>query len=133
MNTSTAPPAKRKWLFPLLWVNLSVVIVFFFQFAANQFSNFRGLLQPLAYALVYANLTGVLGILSIGGFAERLAHRRLPLTLVVMVGILLTTASGCLLAQTILMVLGIVIPHHFWGEYFGTLRIAMPLAAVFGL
>jgi two-component system LytT family sensor kinase len=40
---------------------------------------------------------------------------------------------GCLLAQTLLMLLGLVVPRNFWLEYLHTLRIALPLAAVFGL
>jgi LytS/YehU family sensor histidine kinase len=39
---------------------------------------------------------------------------------------------GCLLAQTLLMLIGLVVPRHFWLEYVHTLRVALPLAAVFG-
>jgi LytS/YehU family sensor histidine kinase len=49
------------------------------------------------------------------------------------VGILVFTALGCLLAQALLAGLGFVVPLHFWGEYFRTLRVALPLAVVFGL
>jgi sensor histidine kinase YesM len=133
-SKSTAiAPGKRKWVFPLVWVNLAVVLMVLIQIGWNRISNVRDFLQALAYALVYANLTGVLGLLIVGDFAVRLAQRKIPLAPFVTVGIVLVTAVGCLLAQTLLRVLGFGMPSHFWREYFATLRFAMPLAVVFGL
>ena len=83
--------------------------------------------------MVYANLTGVLGLLFIGGLVEKLLRRKFPLVPVVAVGILGFSAVGCLLAQTLLMEIGFVVPQHFWQEYGYTLRVAMPLAILFGL
>ena len=37
------------------------------------------------------------------------------------------------MAQTILMLIGFEVPNDFWGSYFRILRIALPLALVFGL
>jgi LytS/YehU family sensor histidine kinase len=68
-----------------------------------------------------------------GGLAQRLAQLKLPLVPYVAVGIMVVTALGCLLAQALSMEMGFVIPQHFWREYFHTLRIATPLAIVFGL
>jgi LytS/YehU family sensor histidine kinase len=51
----------------------------------------------------------------------------------VAVSIVVLAAWGCLLAQTLLMEIGVVVPQHFWPEYLHTLRVAMPLAVVFGL
>jgi|SRR5882672_1063502 len=126
-------PIPRKWAFSLLWINLAVTIVVLIQIAGNQISSTRDLLRMLAYTLVYANLTGILGVLAIGGLAEIPAFRKVPLVRVVAFGIIVFSALGCLLAQTLLMVIGFVIPRHFWMEYFYTLRIALPLAVVFGL
>ena len=51
----------------------------------------------------------------------------------VYVSIVVLAALGCLLAQTLLMEIGVVVPQHFWPEYLHTLRVAMPLAVVFGV
>jgi LytS/YehU family sensor histidine kinase len=48
-------------------------------------------------------------------------------------GIVVSTLLGGLLAQTLLMPLGFVMPGHFWSEYLYTLRVATPLGLVFGL
>lgn len=125
-------PMKHKWAFSLFWINLAVAVVVLVQIVGNQISSVRELLHVLTYALVYANLTGALGVLVLGGLAERLAPRG-PLVPVVAMGVIAFAALGCLLAQTLLMEIGFVIPQHFWAEYVHTLRVAMPLAAVFGL
>jgi LytS/YehU family sensor histidine kinase len=124
---------KRKWAFSMLWINLAVAVVVLIQIAGNRFSSGRELLQALAFSLVYANVIGVLGVLVLGGLAERLALRKVPVVPVVAVGIIVFTAAGCLLAQTLLMPIGFVVPQHFWREYVHTLRVAVPLAILFGL
>jgi sensor histidine kinase YesM len=124
---------KSKWILALAWINLSVAIVVLILIAGNLVSNVRDLMHVMAYALIYANLTGLLGTWILGGLAERLDLRRFPLVPTVGVGILVFTALGCLLAQALLAGLGFVVPLHFWAEYFRTLRVALPLAVVFGL
>jgi len=124
---------KSKWAFALLWINLAVVVVVLIQIAGNQISSVRDLLHLLAYALVYANLSGVLGVLIIGGLAERLVLRKFPLVPYVAVGAMVAIALGFLLAQTLLMGIGFVVPAHFWQAYFHMLRVATPLAIVFAL
>lgn len=124
---------KRKWLLSLAWINLAVTVVILIQLVVNQISNVRELLHVLAYALVYANLTGLLGTWLLGGLAERLALRKVPLLPVLAVGFVVLTSLGCLLAQALLAGIGLVVPQHFWQEYFRTLRVALPLAVVFGL
>jgi hypothetical protein len=103
---------KRRWAFSLFWINLSVAVVVLIQIAGNQIASGRELLHMLAYSLVYANLTGVLGVLVIGGLAERLVLRKLPLVPIVAVGIIFLTAIGCLLAQSLLMVSAWLFPRH---------------------
>ena len=125
-------PMKHKWAFSLFWINLAVAVVVLVLIVGNQISSVRELLHVLTYALVYANLTGAMGVLLLGGLAERFALRS-PLVPVVAVGVIVLSALGCLLAQTLLMEIGFVIPQHFWAEYLHTLRVAIPLAAVFGL
>ncbi|PYU46692.1 MAG: hypothetical protein DMG54_02575 [Acidobacteria bacterium] len=125
-------PMKHKWAFSLFWINLAVAVVVLVLIVGNQISSVRELLHVLTYALVYANLTGAMGVLVLGGLAERFALRS-PLVPVVAVGVIVLSALGCLLAQTLLMEIGFVIPQHFWAEYLHTLRVAIPLAVVFGL
>ncbi len=118
---SDMAPVRHNWAFSLFWINLAVAVVVMIQIAGNQISSVRELLHVLAYALVYANLTGALGVLVLGGLANRLALRS-PLVPVVAVGVIVISALGCLIAQALLMEIGIVIPQHFWTEYVHTLR-----------
>ena len=93
----------------------------------------RDILYSLAYSLVFANLTGVLGIIAIGAIAARAQARKIPLMPTLLFCILVLVPAGCLLAQTLLMAIGALVPRNFWIDYFNTLRVSMPLAAVFGL
>src|SRR5882762_2817906 len=124
---------KGKWAFALLWINLAVALVALILIVGNQVSSVRDLLHVLTYALVYANLTGLLGTWVLGGLAERLDPRKFPLVPTMAVGVLLFAALGCLLAQALLAGIGVAVPQHFWQEYFQTLRVALPLAGAFGL
>jgi sensor histidine kinase YesM len=130
---SNLPSTKSKWVFSLLWINLAVVLAVLIMMVGNRVSSVRDLLHVLAYALVYANLTGLLGTWVLGGLAERLDLRKFPLIPTMAVGILVFAALGCLLAQALLAGIGVAVPQHFWQEYFRTLRVALPLAGVFGL
>jgi signal transduction histidine kinase len=125
-------PTRNKWAFSLLWVNLAVAVVVLIRTVGNQVSSLRQLLQMVTYSLVYANLTGVLGVLILGRLAERPAARKFPPVPAAAAGFILFTAVGCLLAQSLLMVTGFAVPEDFWREYFHTLGAALPLAIVFG-
>src|SRR6266478_1397450 len=124
---------KSKWVFSLLWINLAVVLAVLIVIVGNPASSVRELLHTLAYALVYANLTGLLGTWVLWGLAERLDLRLFPLDPTMTVSILVFAAFGCLMAQAMLDGIGFAVPQHFWQEYFRTLRVALPLAGVFGL
>jgi LytS/YehU family sensor histidine kinase len=133
-TTTETSWTRGKWTLSLLWINLSVIVVVVVQIIGSQVSSFGQVLHALAYGLVYANLTGILGTWVLGGLVERRAAlRTVPLAPVVVVGVFVFTLVGCLLAQTLLAVIGFVVPEHFWKEYVATLRIAVPLAAVFGM
>jgi sensor histidine kinase YesM len=124
---------KSNWAFSLFWINLAVGIVFLIQFVENPGMSSRDLLGMLIYMLTYANITGVLGMLIIEGFVVRIALRKPPMLPLVAACVLVVVPLGILLVQTLLMVVGIMIPRHFWREYFHTLRLALPLSIVFGL
>jgi two-component system sensor histidine kinase AlgZ len=127
-------PTKRNWLFSLVWINVAVAIVVLIQLlTGNQIASARELLNVLSFSLVYANLTGALGIWVLGALVPRAEVRKLPLVPVAFLGILVLSIVGCLMAQTLLMAVGLVVPKHFWLDYLHILRVALPLAAVFGL
>jgi two-component system, LytTR family, sensor histidine kinase AlgZ len=123
---------KRRWALAFCWINLAVLVVALIEVATNQMST-RDLLQMLAYALVCANLSGVLGVWIITDIAGRLAVRKFPILPVVVSGIILVSAVGCLIAQALFVEIGFPMPQHFWQGYLDTLRIALPLAALFGM
>jgi LytS/YehU family sensor histidine kinase len=129
---TTMMPARRNWVFSFLWVNLAVAIVVLILIVGNQISSGRDLLRILVYSLFYANLTGFLGVLILGGLATKLLGNNLRATPLVVVLILIVAPLGCLLAETLQMLLGFVDRRNFWTEYLHTLRLAMPLAIVFG-
>src|SRR5215472_238282 len=124
-------PIKRNWVFSFLWINFAVVLVVLLLIAGNQISSGRELLHLLIFSLFYANLTGILGVLILGGLAGKLLRHppRIPL---MALALLVIAPLGCLLAETVQMLIGFVAPRQFWPEYLHTLRIAMPLAIVFG-
>jgi hypothetical protein len=77
-------PTKTNWALAFFWINLSVAIVVLILIATNQISSARDFFHVLVYALVYANLTGSLGVLLIGGILGRFVPRKFPLILVVL-------------------------------------------------
>ncbi len=124
---------QRKWLFSLISVNLAVTVVTLIQAGGDRDFSGNELLHAWAYALVYANVTGIPAVLLLPPLIERLAVRRIPTILSIMVGVVLFVALGSLLAQLLLMWTGAAVPQHFWGEYFRTLRVGVLIAVIFGL
>jgi sensor histidine kinase YesM len=132
MMTNPAP-FKHKWLFALLWTNVAVALIELIVFAVNPARTTRDLLQSLAFTFVYANLTSILGLLILGWLIEKAALRKVSPWKVGIPGILVFTVGGCLLAQSLLAAAGFSASHHFWLDYYHTLRFSVPLALVFGL
>jgi sensor histidine kinase YesM len=131
-ETIAMAPKRRNWLFAFLWVNLAVAIVVLILIVGGQISSRHEFLRILVYSLFYANLTGFLGVLILSGLATKLLGanpRAVPLVVVL---ILVVAPMGCLLAETLQMLLGFIDRQNFWTEYLHTLRLAMPLAIVFG-
>ena len=132
VSNDNAPP-KRRWGLSFLWINLAAALVVLILVADNQFSGARQVLQVFFFTFVCANVTGILGVLVIGGFAERFVGRKLPLVFVVGSGVVLLTALASLISHVVAVELGWLAPQRFWPAYFHSLRVAMPLAAMFGL
>ncbi|MFZ0594267.1 MAG: histidine kinase [Bryobacteraceae bacterium] len=124
---------KHRWAISFLWINLAVAVVILIVVATNHISSARDLVHMLAYALVCANLSGALGVWIIGGLAGKLAVRKPPPVLAIVAGIVVFSAVGCLIAEALFMEIGFEAIPHFWQGYLSTLRIAIPLAVVFGL
>jgi LytS/YehU family sensor histidine kinase len=124
-------PNKRDWAFSLLWVNVAVVLVVVILLLGNQIASGRELLRILVFSLFYANLTGFLGLLVLSGLAGKLL-RNPPMIPLAAGTMLVITPLGCWLAEALQMLIGLVGPRQFWREYLQTMRIAMPLAIVFG-
>ncbi len=131
--TTEAVPFQRRWLFSLLWTNVAVALVDLVAFAGGPARPTRELVQSLTITFFYSNLTCVLALLILGWLMQRLALRGVPPWKVVIPGILVFTTGGCLLAQSLLAAAGFSGSQHFWLDYYGTLRFALPLALVFGL
>ena len=131
--TKTPAPFKHKWLFALLWTNAVLVLVDLIVFLSNPGRPTRDLLQSFAFTFVYANLTSILAVLILGWLMEKAAARKVSPWKVAIPGILVFTAGGCLLAQSLLAAAGLSDSRHFWLDYYYTLRVAVPLALVFGL
>jgi sensor histidine kinase YesM len=123
---------KNKWLFSLAWINGAVGVVLLIHVAGGQVGSTRQFLSTVAYSLVYANLTGILGVLLMGGLVGRMMLGKLPMFPAILVCFAVFTAAGCLASQVLLMWIGVSVAAHFWVDYLRTLRIAMPLAIVFG-
>ncbi len=117
----------------LLWPNMAVAVVTLILIAANQITSVRVLLHVLAYELIYANLISALGLLLVGVLQQTLVRRKLPLVRTFALCLIVVIPVGILLVQALLMGIGFVVPQHFWLEYYHSLRVCMPLAAVFGL
>ncbi len=124
---------RGNWLFSVLWINAAVAIVVLIQIVVNQITTARQLLYTLGYSLLFANLTGLLGTLVLGKLMARVQVRKVHLLPILFLSIIVFVPIGCLLAQTLLLVIGVIVPRHFWSEYLHTLRVSLPLAAVFGL
>ena len=124
-------PKKRNWIFAFLWVNFAIAVVALILIAGNQISTGRELVRFLVFSLFYANLTGLLGLLVLGDLAGKLLRHPKMIPLMVL-ALFALVPLGCLLAQTLGMLIGFASPAQFWTQYLHTLRVAMPLAIIFG-
>jgi two-component system, LytTR family, sensor histidine kinase AlgZ len=131
--TTKVVPFKHKWAFTLLWTNVAVALTDLIVFAGGPTRTARELLQTIAFTFIYANLTSILALLTLGSLIERAAVRGVSPWKIGVPGILVFVVGGCLLAQSILAAFGLSATHHFWLDYYYTLRFAVPLAVVFGL
>ena len=123
----------NKWTLALLWINMAVAVVILIESSAGRFANLHELSRALAYALVYANLTGLFGTLLLSDLVPRLAQRGHSMRFLVPVCVVAFTAIGGLLVQALLVLLGFTSTESFWPEYLNNLGAAVPLALMFGL
>jgi sensor histidine kinase YesM len=122
----------RLWM--LLGLNLGMlVMVPLIGLGGHQASDVTALLQVSASTLVYTNVTGIPAILAGPTLVERLARRKWPLLVAILVATLVFAALGSLAAQALLSWGSIAVPEHFWQQYLHTLRAALLFSLVFGL
>lgn len=133
MTTANVAPFKHKWAFALLWTNVAVALVNLIVFATGQTPTVQALLHTLVFTFVYSNLTSILAVLILGWLIERAAVRKVSPWKVLIPGVLVFAVGGCLLAQSLLAAAGFSASQYFWLDYYHTLRVAVPLALVFGL
>jgi len=133
MTTTKTAPFKHRFAFSLLWTNLAVALVNLIVIASGQVPTLSSLLHTLIFTFVYANLTSILALLTLGWLIEKAVVRKVSPWKVLIPGILLFSVGGCLVAQALLAAAGFSAPQHFWLDYYHTLRISVPLALVFGL
>ena len=124
---------RGRWIFSIAVTNLAVGLVLLILVVAGQLPTPRVFLQTASYTLVVSNITGILGMLIVGAITERLARRQLPIVPAGIAGIAFIVPLGCLGAQAVLVFIGFAARQRFWSDYLHTLKVAMPLAVVFGL
>ena len=116
----------------LLWVNLTVAVVALTQMTIGSLSGATQIARMLTYALVYANLSGFIALAFVKALAMRPRLRGPRSIPVLLAGIALCSALGCLLAQLVLTAAQMFTADQFWPRYFATLRIVLPIALMFG-
>jgi LytS/YehU family sensor histidine kinase len=121
--------AGRLWL--LLGLNVLITVVVPLIGLGN--GGRAGLLGTWAFALVYTNVTSVPALMAGPSIVERLALRRWPLPVAVVMTTVFFAAAGSLVAQALLMWTGIAVPDDFWRQYLNTLSGGLLLAMVFAL
>ncbi|HEX4065201.1 MAG TPA: histidine kinase [Acidobacteriaceae bacterium] len=124
---------RYNWGFTLIVTNLAVLLVLFVLVTAGQIRTEHDFLHGLAYALVFSNVTSVLAMLVLGTVLEKLAGRRLPFVPLSLIGMAIVIPVGCLAAQAVLVAIHFIPAGRFWSQYLHVLKVATPLALVFGL
>jgi sensor histidine kinase YesM len=89
--------------------------------------------SSLSYALINTNAAAVPSLFLLPQFMARQARKSAPLLPVVVGGIIVFTALGCLLAEATGVFTGFREPISFWYTYLRTLQFAAPIALVLGL
>src|SRR5262245_28419253 len=123
-------PIGRAWLLLALNASMTVLVPVI---GVGSGQGVRGLLTGWALVMVYTNVTAIPAVIAGPPMVERLAFRRLPLPVAVLVTTVLFAAGGCLVAQALLMWTSIAVPETFWRQYFHTLGGALLFSVVFGL
>ena len=133
MKISTGS-ARYRWGFTLVVTNLAVLTVLVVVLVTGQIQTLRDFLHTLAYTLLFSNVTAGLGMIVMTRLVERFAQHRPPSIVPVSIaGFAIVVPAGCLAAQALLVALHLAPANDFWHQYLNTIKIATPLAVVFGL
>jgi two-component system sensor histidine kinase AlgZ len=124
----------RKLLILLLRVNLAALAsLLLIELAMGQPLSFGLMKSALIYALVYANATAVPAVLLFPGLLRRAGERGWALAPVVGLASAIFTATGCLLGEELLILLGVAPSGHFWSEYLHFLSFSILIAVLTSL
>lgn len=124
---------KSRWGLALLWPNVAVAVVLLVLLVQRSFATWHELARVAGIAWLYANTVAVFGTVTFDALRGRSASRRLPLVAAFVLCLLVVIPAGCLGVQAVLTVLGVMPSGSFWSQYFGLMKVALPLAGVFGL
>jgi len=127
------PMNKRDWRFALLWINSASLIATAMMAAFGAARSVQELLFSLLYSLIFANVVGCIGAITLTRVAERMKQRRVPLTPVMICAFIAVVVVGGLAAQLLLVRLGMAPGATLWRDYLRTLRVSLPLTLVFGM
>src|SRR4051812_22095325 len=104
----------QKVAFGLLWINLATAFLILVLLTVMRISGAREILRVLGCSFVYANITGLIAMTVVNALATRPGLRRLSRIPVLLLGVVLCTALGCLLAQALLVWMHFGVPTDFW-------------------
>ena len=133
MNEIAEGSFKPSWLLSLAWTNAAIVVVDAIAIALDPSRTVHSILEILAFTFVFANLTSIFALLTMGWLLTRPKVRRLPKWAVILPGVLFITLAGNLVARTFLNAVRGDPAREFWPSYYQSLRVALPLALVFCL
>lgn len=128
----TALPSNP-WVLALLWINGAVAVVMAMALATGQIAGGAALARAAAHALLFANLTGLLGTALMQGLLRPRSGSAARWRLAVPLGLVAATLLGGLATQLLLVALGLADAADFGADYARNLRAALPLAVMFGL
>lgn len=129
MNTT----AWRHHVWMLIGINLFVLLIQLILVAASGSWEAGELLRRMSSSLLYVNITAIPAMLilpKIVGKSTRPTFLLIPITIL---WLLLFVLAGCLAAQTLLWMIGVVRSHQFWIYYLRLLPSVLSAALIFGL
>jgi sensor histidine kinase YesM len=125
--------AWRHHVWMLVGMNLFVLLIQLVLVAASGSWETGELLRRMCSSLLYVNITAIPAMLILPKLVGKSARQTFPLVPITILWLLLFILAGCLAAQTLLWMIGVVRPHQFWMYYLRILPPVLSSALIFGL